>query len=250
MGVDLQKASMWKRISAWLFDTILLISIVVLIATGLSAALRYDHYSAQVENVYEKYQTQYNIDFKSIEAPADADPAEKEAYKDRYEKADAALKADEEAVNALGMTNSLMLLIPTLSLFGAMLLMEFLIPLLLKNGQTLGKKVFSIGVVRIDAVKLSPLQLFVRAILSKYTVCLMLPLYITAVGIVGLAVALGMLLLQLICPLVNHDRRGLHDLLSGTVVVDLPSQRVFNSAQDRTEYIKQVHAERAARQDY
>lgn len=250
MNTDLQKASMWKRISAWLFDTILLVSVVVLIAYGLSGVLGYNNYSDQVTAAYEKYQIQYNIDFDRKEAPEDADPQEKEDYPVRYAQADAALKSDEEAVRALGMTNSLILLIPTLSLFGAMLLMEFVIPLLLKNGQTIGKKIFSLGVIRIDAVKITPLQLFVRTILSKYTVCLMLPLYMIVLGVVGIAVALGMLLLQLLCPLINHDRRGLHDLLSGTVVVDLPSQRVFNCADDRTDYIKKVHAERASRQDY
>ena len=250
MNTDLQTASMWKRISAWLFDTILLVSVVTLAAYLLFGAFRYDDYVSQLEQIREKYQTQHQIDFDQEQLPENADAAEKEAYAARYADAKDALEADVQWVRTLGIANSLIPLISTLSVFVAMLLMEFVIPLLLKNGQTLGKKIFSLGVVRIDAVRITPLQLFVRSILSKFTVCLMLPLYITAVGAVGIVVALGIFVFQLVCPLVNREHRGLHDLLSGTVVVDLPSQRVFSSATDRTEYLMKLHAERAARQDY
>lgn len=254
MGVDIQSASMWKRISAWLFDSILLVSVVVLMALMLSKLFGYDGYNAKLEAAYDKYQTQYDVDFSQPEGPEDAAEEEKTAYKQRYEEADAALKADKDALHALGVITSLILLIPTIGLLLAMLLMEFLIPLLLKNGQTIGKKIFGIGVVRVDAVRLTGLQLFVRSILSKYTVCMMIPLYMImlmgTLGIISLAVAGGLLIAQLICPLANREHRGLHDLLAGTVAVDLPSQRVFANAGERMEYIKKEHAERAARQDY
>lgn len=256
MSVDLQRASMWKRISAWLFDSILLISVVVLAAYALSSILGYDKYDAKLDSVYSRYEQQYDIDFGQREAPEDATQEEKEAYKERYEQADAALRVDEEAVQAYGMITNLMLLIPTIGLLLSMLLMEFFIPLILKNGQTLGKKIFGVGVVRIDCVQITGVQLFVRTILSKYTVGMMIPIYMLlllvlgVMGPIGVILALGLLLAQLLCPLFNRDRRGLHDFLSGTVTVDLASQRVFADAKERIEYIKKVHAENAAKQDY
>ena len=45
MIYDLQRASLWKRISAFLFDAILLGIAAVLFAWCLSAALGYDGYS-------------------------------------------------------------------------------------------------------------------------------------------------------------------------------------------------------------
>ena len=55
MDLDLQKASMWKRISAFLFDFIMLSIVAVLFAWGLSAALGYDGYNRTVAGAYEKY---------------------------------------------------------------------------------------------------------------------------------------------------------------------------------------------------
>ncbi len=255
MGTEIQKASMWKRISAWLFDSILLISVVVLIAYALSGAFGYDKYTKQFNAAYEHYETQYNVKLGEPEAPEDATQAEKDAYKERYALADAALKADKTANRTYGIITNFMILIPTFSLLVAMLLMEFVIPLMFGNGQTLGKKIFSLGVVRVDAVKLTTMQLFVRTVLSKYTVGMMVPLYmvlLTFIGVfgLGLIIALGLLLGQLLWPLLNRDHRGMHDMLSGTVVVDLPSQRVFADVDERTQYIQKEHAERAARQSY
>lgn len=256
MGVEIQRASMWKRISAWLFDGIILVSVIVLVAYALSGILGYDRYSKQLDDAYERYETQYNVDLRQKEAPEDATAEEKAAYKERYALADEAIKQDKDANYALGMIFSFYLLIPTIGVLIAMLIMEFAIPMMFGNGQTLGKKIFSLGVVRVDAVKLTTLQLFVRTVLSKYTVGTMIPVALIAMALLGVTgsismlLALGFFLVQLLCPLFNYYHRGIHDLLSGTVVVDLPSQRVFSDANERIEYIKKQHAQRAERQTY
>ena len=52
------------------------------------------------------------------------------------------------------------------------------VPLKLGNGQTIGKKVFGIGVMRVDGVQLTTIQLFIRTILGKFTLETMIPVYI------------------------------------------------------------------------
>ena len=47
--MELQKASMWKRISAWLFDNILLAIFALLFAFLLSGILGYDTHSAALD---------------------------------------------------------------------------------------------------------------------------------------------------------------------------------------------------------
>ena len=49
MIYDLQRASMWKRISAWLLDAILLCIVTTLMAFLLSIALNYDSYSQRLD---------------------------------------------------------------------------------------------------------------------------------------------------------------------------------------------------------
>ena len=62
MILDTQKASMWKRISAWLFDFILIGIVIVGAATGLSALLRYDAHYESLEACYDQYEQAYGID--------------------------------------------------------------------------------------------------------------------------------------------------------------------------------------------
>ncbi len=60
---DLQKASMWKRISALLCDFIVLSVVVVGMAFVMSTVLGYDTRAAQLENLSEAYEKEYNVDF-------------------------------------------------------------------------------------------------------------------------------------------------------------------------------------------
>ena len=55
---------------------------------------------------------------------------------------------------------------------------------------------------------------------------------------------------QLICLCATRSNAALHDLMAGTVVVDIASQRIFASTEELVEYTKRIHADRAARQDY
>jgi len=57
MSLDLQKASMWKRISAYIFDGILMITLAVAFGWLLSLILGYDGYNDQVNQAYAKYYT-------------------------------------------------------------------------------------------------------------------------------------------------------------------------------------------------
>ena len=94
----------------------------------------------------------------------------------------------------------------------AFLLLEFLIPLLLGNGQTVGKKVFGVAVMREDSVKLSPVLLFIRAILGKYTIETMVPvliilmIYWSVLGFFGTVILFGMLILQLVLLFSTKER--------------------------------------------
>ena len=97
MGYDLQKASVYKRAAAWLFDAILISILAVGIAFLLSALLGFDGYSDTVSAAYAKYEEAYAISFSMDEAAYAAMTAdEQQRYADAY----AALLADDEAMLA------------------------------------------------------------------------------------------------------------------------------------------------------
>ena len=117
-------------------------------------------------------------------------------------------------------------------------------PLLLKDGQTVGKKIFGLCVVNANAVRLRPTVLFIRAILGKYTIEIMVPVFIflliffSDIGIVGLAVLGLILILQVAVYIGTQNNSAIHDLLAGTVVVEAASQRIFNTREEMLEYEK------------
>ena len=253
MDLDLQKASMWKRISAFLFDFIMLSIVAVLFAWGLSAALGYDGYNRTVAGAYEKYSEEYQVNLKMTASEYEQlSPDEKQRVEDAF----AALNADAQAVRANRMMLQLSVMIVSLSLFMAFLIMEFLLPLRLQNGQTLGKKIFGVGLMRQDSVKVSAPALFIRAILGKYTIETMIPvlillmIYWGTIGVVGPAVIFLILIVEVCVIIFTPTNALIHDLLAGTVAIDQASQRIFDTREELIAYKEKLHAEMAARQEY
>lgn len=243
---DLQKAGMWKRISAALCDFIALGTAVVGLALLLSLVLGYDGHSARLESISEAYETEYNVDFDISESDYEALGEEDKA---RYQQAMDAFSKDADANYTYNVLVNLTFVIIIFSILVASVLLEFIVPLLFGNGQTLGKKVFGVAVMREDGVKLAPMILFIRAILGKYTVETMVPvliilmIYWGAMDILGTVLVLGLLILQLVLLATSPERKVLHDRLAHTVTVDYASQMIFDSPEAMLAYKQRIHAE-------
>ena len=250
---DLQKASMWKRMSAYLFDTILLATLAVALGALLSMALGYDGYNATLEAAYDKYETQYGIEFEMTKEAFDAMTEEQQAL---YNQAYDALTKDKEAMFAYNMVLNLSLIITTMAILVAYLVMEFVVPLLLKNGMTLGKKIFGVALIRVDGVQVTSLQLFARTVLGKFAVETMIPVFVLTMLFFNTADMLSLLLLagiaigQVACVLATQTNAAIHDKIAGTVAVDFSSQKIFRTTEDLIAYKKRIHAEETARKPY
>ena len=251
--MDLQRASVWKRMSAWLFDNILLAVLAILFALLFSTILGYDAHNAALDKAYEKYETQYGVEFDITE---EAYLALSDGEKAKYDAAYEALLKDEEAILAYNMVLNLTMIITSGGIFLSVAALEFVVPLLFGNGQTLGKKAFGVALVKPDGVKMNNMQLFVRVLLGKYTLGTMVPalvcimLMFNIVGFGGTLLLMGIGFAQLLSMLVSRNKVGLADLMAGTVPVELNSQRIFATPEDLIAYQKKIHAERAAQQDY
>lgn len=250
---ELQKASMWKRISAAMFDMILLCIVIVGAAYLLSVVTGYDAHSQTVSAAYERYEQQYGVTFELTQEQYDALGEEELAL---YNEAYQALCLDETAMYAYNMLVNLTLMISSISILVGFLLMELAVPLLLGNGQTLGKKIFGIALMRTDEIRVGAPLLFIRTVLGKYTVETMIPvllcvmIYFNMAGLDAVLVLGAILLLQIILVIATKTNSFVHDLLAKTVAVDFASQRIFNNEQELLDYKKKLHAEHAARQEY
>ncbi len=253
MIYDLQKASMWKRISAWLFDGILVSILVVAVAFLLSTLLGYDRHSDAVADAYARYEAEYSITFDVTEEEYNSWDEE---TRGRYAAAYAALTADEDAMYSYNLAVNLTMVIASLSILVAVAALEFVVPLLLKNGQTLGKKIFGLCVVRSDGVRINSVQLFARTVLGKFAIETMIPVYVllmlfwSLTDLTGTLLLLALVVAELVCLIATRSNQALHDLLAGTAVADFSSQTIFASTEELIECQKRVAADRANRADY
>ena len=253
MIFDLQKANMWKRVSAFLFDFILLVVAVAGFAFVLSAVLGFDKHNTALNDAYAKYESEYGVVFNiSQEEFIQQSEAKQQAWNDAYQ----ALIKDQEAMYSYNMVINLTLVISTLAVLFAYLVLEFFVPLKFENGQTLGKKIFGVAVMRVDGVKVTAPLLFIRTILGKFTIETMIPvlicimIFFNTIGIVGMLILGLILLLQIILMISTHTNSCIHDVLAKTVTVDMQSQLIFDTEEEMIAYKNKVHAERVARQTY
>ena len=130
------------------------------------------------------------------------------------------------------------------------------VPIKLGNGQTLGKKIFGIAVMRTDSVKVTAPLLFIRTILGKFTIETMIPvlicimIFFNMIGIVGMLILGLILLVQIILMITTHTNSCIHDVLAKTVAVDMQSQLIFENEEELMNYKNKIHAEKVARQTY
>ena len=250
---EIQKASIAKRISAGLLDVIAVSIIATLCAWLISLAADYDGWNKKLEDSYSRYESQYGVTFRITEEEYNnKSSSDKENYDNAYK----ALVGDSEAMKAYSMVTNLIILTVSLGLFIAVLIWEFIVPLFLKDGRTVGSLIFGIAVMRSNGVRISHISLFIRAILGKYAIETMISVYIimmifmNTIGIVGPLVICGILLMQLILIISTKNNQLIHCILSDTVVVDYGSQRIFDSQEDLLEHKKREARDRAERNPY
>lgn len=253
MIYDLQKASLLKRAAALLLDMILVVVLATGIGMVLSAVLHYDSYNEALTQCQSTYETKYQVSFDLSQSDYAAMTEAEQKYLDE---AYAEFAKDPEAIYNYNMVINLSLVILSLALLIAYLSLEFAVPLLFGNGQTLGKKMFSIAVMKENGVKINAVSLFVRTLLGKYTFETMIPLLLilmifwNSIGIVGPAVIFAILVVEIALMITTKTNSTIHDKLAQTVVVDMQSQMIFTSELEMQAYKARVHEEYVNKQPY
>ena len=244
MTVTLQKANFWKRISAFLFDIIVAGMLAFGFAAGITVLCDYDQKSNAVNEYYTKYETIYGIDFdiseEDFNALSDADQA---VYTDAYK----ALYGDPEFQKAYQTVFELTMVIWGGGILLAYLLWYFVVPLFFGYGQTLGKKLFGLAVIRTNCVKASQPVLFIRTIVGLYAIETLFPLsmlvmiWFDLMGIVGLITIGLLLILEVVMLITTATNSSIHDLLTDTAVVDFASPHIFDTQDDLLAHQQEEH---------
>ena len=235
--------------------------LVVILTTGFAAVVSriigYDKQTNLLQTYYDKYEQlylePYGIDLDITQEDYDKlTPEQKTIYQEQVAKMETAMKDDAEVLAIYEKLITFSIVIISSSVLLAILSVYFVVPLFFKHGQTIGKKVFGLAVIRSNCVKASNGVLFVRILFGLYAIETMFPimlLLMTYFGIltsVGPITVLGLAILQIVVIVRSNTNSCIHDLLSDTIVVDFASQQVFETNEEREEWIKAEQARLAA----
>ena len=273
--LDLQKATMSNRISAFLTDLIALFVVAIGISNVFANVVGYDAKSEQLNAVYAEYNQIYIYDAFNATYGTEIGPYSNDQidnmikedqatyldwYKQQVELANVELNKNTEAKELYGVVVNLSIFNVMISILVGYALLEFLVPLLFKNGQTIGKKIFGIGLMRADGLKLSPLQLAIRTFLGKYTIETMIPalvfmaMYFSNMSgdlvLIGLAVVAAIVISECIVFFKSEMTHFIHDTMAMTVCVDIKSQLIFETEEELIAYKEKVAAENAGKIGY
>ena len=110
--------------------------------------------------------------------------------------------------------------------------------------------------MRTDGVRINTVSLFIRALLGKYTIEIMIPvlimlmIYWNSIGIIAPIILFLILVVEIAVMCFTNTNSLIHDLLANTVVVDYMSQMIFDTPEDMIAYKEKVAAEQALRDPY
>ena len=266
---ELRKIGIVRRASAWLLDAILLSVLAVGLMFIISLICNYSHeerladeYFASWESFREEYVPDvaryYGFTYTVTDEESGAFEIKKGDKAAGLEDVVAAL-ADSEGKDAetaeaydaymvlpsVAVVNrqyeyvyTLLFMMVSLGLVLGYMILEFIVPLCLKNGQTVGKKIFSIGLVRIDCVKIKPIALFARTLLGKFAIETMFPVLLAflfffgGIGLLAIILFAALLLLNTVLFFATANHTPIHDLIAGTVAVDIKLQVIFDSEEE------------------
>lgn len=249
----LQKPSFWKRIASFILDAI----IVSILVTGFSfiatVVLDYDSLIEKRDEYYEIYEKEFGIEFDISSSDASKlTDEEKQIYQEAYDK----FNSNPDALKVYNQIIKLSLIIPLVAFFLSYLIADFIIPLILKNGQTIGKKVFGVCIVKKNGVKVEPVALFVRTVIGKFAIETVIPLSQVILFIFSNAQILNLILVgvlvfvELGMLIFTKDNSLLHDALAYTSSADMSTQIIFNSEDERLNTLKEVEKEKVRRSVY
>ena len=257
MSFSLQKASFWKRISAYLFDTVLLTVLIMGIAILANTVLKVDTYIEKLNAYRTQYATELDIDLDiSDEEFQSMTEEEKTAYDEKYSQLNEAMAKDKKVQSVNVQIITRVLVGVTISVLIADLAYYFVIPLCFKHGRTLGKKMFGLAVVRSNGVKVSTPVFFIRSMIGLYGIETMFPIMLIVMRLLGILgsiafIMIGLLgILQIVVMIVSQTNSCIHDLLTDTVVVDFASQKIYETENDLIEAQKAHAAEKAAQTEH
>ena len=221
-----------KRIAAFFIDLV----IFVLLFTGLAFVVgEVCGYTANYEQLQEKYIEHGVGEFnEETNEFVFCDTSKEECIKS-YE----LFFADDEAMVYYDKSIELTTLILTISVFVTYAITEFVVPLVIKDRQTIGMFLFKIGLVSTDGTTVEHKQLFIRFLFGKFLLTTMIPIYGTIYsffsafgGIFGLIFALIIWIIDIALTLFSEKKAGIANSIGSCYACDIETSMIYDTVEE------------------
>lgn len=253
--LDFYKAKPLKRLAAYAIDMILLLAITVGVVAGMFSALGYWNYKDELNAHYTRYEQEYGVE---IDVTAEAKTAMSDEEIAKRTEALAAMEKDERVQHVMYSIVYILLGSIAAGLLVAHLILEVMLPLIFKNGQTVGKKLMGLCVMHKHHVRVGAVQIICRAVLGKYFIETLIPVAIiltrnitnpdSVISLVGTVLLPVIAMVQGFLVLMSQANCGIHDKLFNTVVADFKEQYIFDTLDERIDFEEAYEEEMAARE--
>ena len=125
-----------------------------------------------------------------------------------------------------------------IAIFVTFMIFYFLIPMLFKNGETIGKKVMHICLVNKLGYQYRRLQLIPRFLAPTFLIIAVI--FITGFSFWSLLIVSGGLLISYLFSIFSKNNRALHDIFAGTLVVDARESTWFKNAEEEAKTQQEI----------
>lgn len=222
-------AKIIHRLAAFLLDLILFVILLTGFLYLISAIF---HYNSHLDNLHEEYRKIgyeiYNEETKEYEIISQDDPNIEIIMKEKNQ--------NEIIIKEESFCNSFVLNSPLVAIFLSLGILEIIIPLILKNGQTIGMKCFHVGLLSNNKIAIKPIQTFIRGLFGKIIILTCIPylgifyifyssLYAHG-GLLGSIFVLIVAITNSALLIFNKKHVGIQDILAQVYPVDA-SQVIF-----------------------
>ena len=237
-----KRPPMVKRFAALVIDVILVIVLATGIAFLVSKIYDYDKYYNAV------YQTQ--IDY-GVYVPSDEGTISYNGQTYIICTEDKSITSEEANNRIKAMTSDRTfkdnyfkmnlgpIVITSSALLISLLIYEYIVPIFLKHGRSLGKYLFGIGYVNEDDLDISMKNLTIKFLFGKLVVNVVIPytgvlliIYQTGLVIIGCVFVLGVPIINLLMLFLSKDQRLLSDYIGKMKPVDNNCQVYFKTIEE------------------
>ena len=223
-------ASLIKRAASFLLDIILLAIVFVGFLLLFAYLFDYDSTNKALNKMYLDY---------GVMIPKDA--TEKLEFCDITQQscidAATALENDPMFKQLFVLRQRFLIVGPIGSFLLSLLIFNFILPLIFKNGQSIGKKLFAIGYVSKSEIRIKPIQLFIKFLFGDFiidSVMTIIGLYyiLWGNGYAGLILIFVVVIGNIACFALTKERTFLPDALANMFPIDMQEQMLFDTIEE------------------